>query len=442
MFTKKQLYALIIPLIVEQLLAVTVGLAATVMVSQAGEAAVSGVALVDALNILLINIFSSLATGGAVVTAQYLGHKERDKACNSANQLLFCAFILSVIIMVISLVGNHFILRMLYGNIEEDIMSNAIIYFYITAFSFPFLAIYNSCAALFRAMGNSKISMFVSVIMNVVNIIGNLILVNGFSMGVMGVSIPTLVSRMVAAVIMVILISRKDYPIHIQRLRSIRPNWIMIKKILHIGIPNSLENSIFQIGKILVLSLVTVFGESAITANAVGGTVAGIELIPGSAIGLAMITIVGQCVGAGDLEQAKSYTKKLIKLIYLIMIVLNLCVILLRHPILNSFHLSQETYAMTLQIIIYHSICAATIWPLSFSLPNTLRASNDVKFTMITSIVSMWVWRIGFSFVLAKTLGLGVMGVWIAMTIDWLFRSICFSIRFLSGKWQKHACIE
>lgn len=442
MFTKKQIYRLIIPLIIEQILAVTVGMTATIMVSKAGEAAMSGVSLVDNLNILLINIFSSLATGGAVVSAQYLGHKENDKACKSANQLLLCSFLLSIVIMAISLAGNHFILRLIYGNIEKDIMDSAKIYFYITALSFPFLAIYNSCAALFRAMGNSKVSMYVSFIMNIVNIICSLILVYGFHMGVMGVSIPTLLARMVAAIIMMSLMRHKEYPIHIQKVLSIKPDIPMIKRILHIGVPNSLENSIFQIGKILVLSLVTEFGKSAIAANSVAGTIAGLELIPGAAIGLAMITIVGHCVGANDYKQAKSYTIRLMKMIYIIMAVLNLTVVIFRHPILSCFNnLSEETVKISLQIIIYHSIVASIIWPLSFSLPNTLRAANDVKFTMITSIVSMWVWRIGFSFVLAKTLGMGVFGVWVAMTIDWLFRAICFTIRFIRGKWEKHVII-
>lgn len=442
MFTNKQLYKLIVPLIIEQILAVTVGMVDTIMVAKAGEVAVSGVSLVDTLNVLLITIFSSLATGGAVVAAQYLGHKEYDNACKSARQLLLIATAIALIIMVISLFGNYIILRMIYGNINAEVMMNARTYFYITSLSFPFLAIYNSCAALFRVMGNSKISMIASFIMNVINVIGSAALVILFHMGVVGVAIPTLLSRITAAVIMLVLIRNKKNPIHIDNILHLGLDLSMIKRILNIGVPNGLESGIFQIGKILVQGLTASFGTVALTANAVASNIAGLEVIPGSAIGLAMITVVGQCVGAGDYQQAKKYTIKLMKLTYMIIVVLNIGVILLRYPIAGIYNLSDKTTALALQLIVYHSICCCIIWPASFALPNAIRAANDVKYTMIIAILSMWIWRIGFSFILAKGFGLGVLGVWIAMTIDWLFRAICFITRFINGKWKQHSFIH
>jgi putative MATE family efflux protein len=443
MFNNKQLKKLIIPLIIEQLLAVTVGMADIMMVARAGETAVSGVSLVDTLNVLLITLFSSLATGGAVVAAQYLGHKETKEACKAANQLLLAVSCISLLIMGISLLGNQAILRTIYGSkVEKAVMDNAVTYFYITALSFPFLAIYNSCAALFRAMGNSKVSMVVSIIMNIINVGGNAILVLGLRMGVAGVAYPTLVSRAVAAIIMLCLIRNVKNSIHIKNIFKLGFDWKMIRRILNIGVPNGLENSIFQIGKVLVQGITTSFGTVAITANAVGNTIAGLEVIPGSAIGLAMITVVGQCVGAGDLEQAKKYVVKLMKLTYIIIIVLNMGVLLLREPIVGLYSLSSETEALAMKLVIYHSICCCIIWPISFCLPNALRAANDVKNTMVISIISMWVWRIGFSFVLAYGFKMGLMGVWVAMTIDWLFRGICFVTRFVSGKWKRHAYIS
>ncbi|WFR55974.1 MATE family efflux transporter [Anaerocolumna sp. AGMB13025] len=442
MFTNKQLYKLIIPLIIEQILAVTVGMVDIIMVAKAGEVAVSGVSLVDTLNILLITIFSSLATGGAVVAAQYLGHKENENACLAARQLMLISTIIALFIMTISLIANYHILKLIYGNIDAEVMKNAKIYFYFTSLSFPFLAIYNSCAALFRVMGNSKISMFASLIMNIINMVGSATMVSVFHMGVMGVSIAALTARISAAMIMLFLIRNKNNPIHIDTILRLGFNLPMVKRILHIGVPNGLENSIFQIGKILVQGLTASFGTVAITANAVANNIAGLEIIPGSAIGLAMITVVGQCVGARDYDQAKKYAVKLLKLTYLIMIILNIVVILFRYPIVSIYNLSPETTSLALQLIIYHSICSSIIWPGSFTLPNAIRAANDVKYTMVISIISMWVWRIGFSYILAKVIGLGVLGVWIAMTIDWLFRMICFTIRFISGKWKLHALIH
>ncbi len=442
MFTKKQLYKLIIPLIIEQILAITVGMADIMMVSRAGEAAISGVSLVDTLNILLITVFSALATGGAVVAAQSLGNKDNDKARKSGEQLLIVTTTIAVVISLISLIGNYQILRLIYGDIDPDIMKNARTYFFITALSFPFLAIYNSCAALFRAMGNSNVSMKISWGMNGINLAGNAYLIFGLHMGVAGVAIPTLISRAVAAIAIVILIRNEKNPIYIKKIHRIRFNWPIVKRILNIGVPNGLENSMFQIGKILVQGLITSFGTVAITANAVGNTIAGFETIPGSAISLAMITVVGQCVGANDYKQAKKYTFKLLRIAYLLMIALNVVIIIFADNLLGIYDLSPATMEVAKQLVLYHSICCMLIWPISFTLPNALRAANDVKFTMITSILSMWFCRIVLSYVFGRYMGLGVLGVWMAMTADWLVRSIIFMTRFLRGKWKAHAFIE
>lgn len=434
MFSRKDLIRLIVPLIIEQFLAVTVGMAGTIMVSGAGESAVSGVSLVDSINILLITVFASLATGGAVVVAQFIGQKNKEKACEAADQLLLSAGIISIMIMVLALVGNSTILRLVFGNVDQSIMDSAVAYFMITALSYPFLAIYNSCAALFRAMGNSKISMYVSLLMNVINIVGNAILIYGFSMGAAGVAWSATISRSVAAVIMYLLLRNQNNLVHFSRKIVFHFKKDLIKKILAIGVPNSLENGMFQVGKILVLSLTTSFGSVAIAANAVSNTVAAFACLPGSAMGLALITVVGQCVGANNYKQARKYTKQLLLAAYIIMGVLNLLVLAAAPLIVTWFQLSAETAKVTRWLISYHSICCMIIWPASFALPNALRAANDVKFTMVIAIFSMWTWRIAFSYVLGQYFGLGVKGIWIAMTVDWLFRAICFIHRFIYGK--------
>lgn len=437
MFSRKDLVRLIVPLIIEQFLAVTVGMVGTIMVSGAGESAVSGVSLVDSINVLLITVFASLATGGAVVVAQFIGQKNKEKACEAADQLLLSAAIISVVIMALALLGNRGILRLVFGNVDSSIMDNAVAYFLITALSYPFLAIYNSCAALFRAMGNSKISMYVSLIMNVINIVVSFIFINGFGMAAAGVAWAATISRFVAAVIMYLLLHNEKNPVHFSKKLVLTFNRDLIGKILAIGVPNSLENGMFQVGKILVLSLTTSFGAVAIAANAVSNTVAAFATLPGTAIGLALITVVGQCIGANDKKQARKYSKELLLVAYIIMGVLNLLILLACPLIVSWYQLSAETSKVVKWIIIYHSICCMLIWPISFTLPNALRAANDVKFTMIVAIFSMWTWRIGFSYVLGQNFKLGVKGVWIAMTVDWLFRCICFVLRFIFGKHLK-----
>lgn len=439
MFTKKDIVKLIIPLIIEQVLIMTIGMADTIMVAGVGEEAVSAVSIVDSINILLINVFTALSTGGAVVAAQFLGRHDTKNASVAAKQLLFVSAVFSLTIMAICLLGNSFILHTLFGNMDERIMKDSMIYFKISALSYPALALYNSGAAIFRSMGNSKVSMINSLIMNIVNISANYTFIYILNMGVAGAALGSLIARTVSAVCVLTLLKISKGDIQIKKLFKLDINTLVIKNILSIGIPNSIENSMFQIGKILVQGLVVSFGTSAIAANAVSSSIANIAIIPGMAVGLAMITVVGQCVGAGDFEQAKKYIKMLTLISTLSMATINIIIAFSSPFIIAVYKLTEATAATTQKIIIYHSICAIFIWAVSFTLPNGLRASNDVKFTMVVATISMWVFRIAFSYVLGKYMNMGVFGIWIAMTIDWLFRAIVFSIRYFSGKWQKKA---
>lgn len=436
LFTNKDLKKLIIPLIIEQLLTVTVGLADSIMISSVGEAAVSGVSLVDSIMILLINMFSALATGGAVVAGQYLGQKKHVMACKTADQLILFISALALVIMAGIYAMRGFILHGVFGAIEPAVMHSAEVYLLIVTASIPFLAVYNGCAALFRTMGNSKTAMQMSLFMNAVNIIGNAVLIYGVGMGVEGAAIPTLASRVIAAAVILVLLKNRNQAVHISRNFNFKFKGFLVGRILKIGVPNGVENSMFQLGKILVLSLVAGFGTASITANAVSNMVAMFEIIPGMAVGLAVLTVVSRCVGANDYEAARYYTKKLLKIAYASLIVFNLFIVAMLPVIIRAYHLSPETAAITRKILLYHTLCCVTIWPVSFTLPNTLRASNDVKYTMVTAIISMWIFRIFFSFVLGKWLGWGVFGVWVAMTLDWAVRAVLFLIRYIKGKWQ------
>ena len=436
MFSNKDLRRLILPLIVEQFLQSFVGLADSIMVASVGEAAVSGVSLVDTVMILLINIFAALATGGAVVAGQFIGKKKQDMGCQATNQLILFTASFSLVIMALGYLCRGFILHGVFGKIEAEVMYDANIYLLIVFASIPFIALYNAGAAIFRAMGNSKMSMQLSMIMNAINLGGNAILIYGLHRGVEGVAIPTLASRVIACILMMIMLVDPRGTLHIVRPFRIHIDRMLLKKILYIGIPNGLENSMFQLGKILVLSIVAGFGTSSIAANAVSNNIAMFAILPGMSVGFALLTVISQCVGAGDYQQAKYYTRKLMKITYLALIAINILLMLILPLIIRIYGLSHEASTYAYKILIYHSICVVTIWPLSFTLPNTLRASNDVKYTMVLAIISMWVFRIGFSYILGVNLKMGVFGVWVAMTIDWLFRSIAFVWRYLRGKWQ------
>ncbi len=436
LFSNRDLMKLIVPLFVEQFLAIFVGLADSVMVASVGEAAVSAVSLIDTIMVLLINIFTALATGGAIVAGQAIGRKKTEDGCEAVEQTLLFSAVFSLVIMAIVYAGKWFILHVVFGQIEPDVMRNCNTYLMIVTASIPFLAVYNAGAAMYRAMGDSKTPMLMSLAMNGMNIVGNGILLYGLGWGVEGAAIPTTVSRAFAGIWMLFLIRNGNKMLHARTILGIRFNWKVLKKILHLGIPYSLENSMFQLGKILVLSLVSGFGTSSIAANAVANSVANFAVLGGLSMGYALSAVSAQCVGAGDYEQVRYYTRRIVGLSYISLLAINIILVLALPLIIYVYNLTPETGDLVKQIITYHAVCAVTIWAPSFTLPNTLRAANDVNFCMWVSIGSMWIFRIGFSFILARFLGLGVFGVWIAMTIDWFVRMIIFVGRYRGTKWE------
>lgn len=436
MFDNKALAALIFPLIVEQFLAVLVGMADSVMIASVGEAAVSGVSLVDTVMVLFINLFAALATGGAVIAGQYLGYKDEKNAGKAANQLLQFILAASLVVTALIYLARPLILHGVFGAIDEDVAHHANIYLLIVTASIPFIALYNGGAAIFRIMGNSKVSMLVSIVMNIVNVCGNAILIYGLHRGAEGVAIPTLVSRMTAAVLILFLLAGNKGTIRLEPVKKLRFDGRMIHRILTIGIPNGLENSMFQLGKILVLSLVSTFGTSAIAANAVSNAVAMFQNLTGMAINLAITTVVARCVGAGDYRQAKYYTRKILMIIYGASILVNIGIYFMLPGILHIYNLTDQTAQTAWKILCFHSVNICIIWPLAFSLPCTLRAAGDARDTMIISVASMWICRIVFSYILGKHMHMGVFGIWMAMVIDWYVRALLMGIRYKQGKWQ------
>ncbi len=434
-FSGRDLRRLIIPLVIEQLLAITVGLFDSVMVSQVGEAAMSAVSLVDTVNVLLVNAFAALATGGAAIAGQYLGRREIQKAGHSSAQLLLFIGEISLLITLLLYMGKGFILNIVFGQVEADVAAYANTYFIIVEASTPFLAIYSAGAALFRVMGNSKISMWVSLVMNAVNIVGNAILIFGLRMGVEGVAIPTLVSRAAAAIAMTVLLRRPDLPFRMERL-TLRHDRYVVRNILRFGVPNGLESSMFQLGKILLLSTVAVLGTASVAANAIGNNITSFQCVAGNAMGLAIVTVVSRCIGAGSYEKARFYTKKLMRYTYVFMALCVSLTLLFLPPVLQLYNVSAEAENYARQIVWMHGVMAILIWPLAFTLPQALRAAGDTRFTMIVSTVSMWTMRVGFGMFLGRHLGFGVLGIWMAMFVDWALRIAFFLPRFLGRRWE------
>jgi putative MATE family efflux protein len=436
LFTKRDLGRLVWPLIGEQILSVTVGMADTVMVAYCGEAAMSGVALSDSISFLLLQVFAALCTGGAVVVSQHLGRGDGESAGRAAGQLVWLTGGVALVMGGAGLIFRVPLLHGIFGGVEQAVMDQALAYFTVISFSFPFLGVYNAGAALLRSIGATNVSLWIALLMNGINVAGNALLIYGWGMGAAGAALASLVARAVAAVAILAFLWHRHTPFSLRRGLFCPPQARTVAAILRIGVPSGIENGMFQIGKLLVQRLVASFGTVAIAANAAAGNIACIATIPGSAISLALLSVVGRCMGARNPDEAALDTKRLLKAAFLSMLALNVGVWLLLGPIVGLYNLSGPTREATVQLMHWHCVFAALLWTPSFCLPSALRGAGDVSFTMKVSIASMWAFRIGGSYVLAQGLGLGVLGVWMAIFLDWGFRAILFFIRFKQGKWR------
>lgn len=436
LFSNRDLAALILPLILEQTLAITVGMADTMMVASVGEAGVSGVSLMDMVNNLIFSVLAALATGGTVAVSQYLGGSRIKEAQDASKQVLLTVFSAAVLLALLIAPFRKGLIRLLFGSIEADVMEAALTYLMVSALSYPFLGIYNACAALFRAMGKTSTTFYTSVVGNLLNVAGNAICIFALHMGVLGVAIPSLVSRAVMAGILYMCLKSPVHSLYIDQL-TFRPNMAHIRKILYIGIPGGIENAIFQGGRVVVVSIISLFGTIQIAANGVANSLDSMGCIVGQAMNLAMVAVIGRCAGTLDQNQIRYYTRKLMAFTFAATAVVNTTILINLRFLLSLYGLSGETTELAYKLVMIHNGCAMLLWPLSFVLSNMLRACNDVKYPMCIAIFSMVVFRIGFSYILGVHLGMGALGVWYAMLLDWVFRSSCFVGRYLHGDWKK-----
>ena len=442
LFSNLDLKKLFLPLMLEQFLEYFVGLADSIMVAHIGESSVSGVSLVDFIMALLISVFVALSTGGAVITGQYLGKNENKNANEAATQLMWFVGLVSVVIMGLVYVGKPLILNGLFGNITPAVHREADKYLMLTGGSIPFLALYNAGAALFRTSGNSKLPMKIMLFMNISNAVGNAVLIYGFHLGIEGVAIPTLASRVLSALIIIVLVVNEKNTIFVKRTLKHKFDTVMIKRILSIGIPYGIESGLFFLGRIVVLSLISIFGTPSIAANAVSQTIVMFQVLPGIAMGVGLTVVVARCMGIDDIEQAKYYTKKIIGLMYIAHIVSTSIIILLLPLIFKIYNLSNEATFMALRNVWWHGIVMVLIWPLAYSLPSTFRAAGDAKFPMYVSTLSMFFCRIVLAYILGIYFDMGMFGTWVAMFVDWVVKAVIFIKRYINEKWTKFSVIS
>ncbi len=434
-FTNKQLRDMIVPLFFEQLLVMLVGLADTFIVTYAGEEAVSGVSLVNSFSIIFIYVFTALASGGAVVISQYIGKDEKKLASEASSQLLMISTVISIAITVLVYAFDVTLMKLLFGKVTDGVMDACLVYLRITAISFPTIAIYNSGAALFRSIGNTRVSMIVSTISNVINLVGNIVLVFVFKMGVAGVALPTTVSRFFSAAVITVLCFKKKNDIYYTARDIFKWNSSLLKRMLGIAVPNGVENGIFQLVKVALSSMVAMFGTYQIAANGVAQSIWSLAAVFGAAMAPIFITVIGQCMGSGNKDAAFFYMKKLMVINLIASTVWNIIVLAITPIILNFNNLEQQTRDLILILVIIHNIFNSIALPFSGSLSAGLRAAGDVKFTMIVSIASTIGGRLLLSYIFAVLMNMGVIGIAFAMCADWCIRGIIFHFRYRGKKW-------
>ncbi len=436
-FSARDLRALIIPLIADSFLSILIGMADTVMVSTCGEAAVSGVSLVDTISNLLITVFSAFATGGAVVVSQYLGHGDKTKAKDSAKNLIYISIIISVLMTAIILPIRSHIIDILFGSIEADVKNYTDQYFVPILLSYPFLAVYSGLTAISRSERKSFRTMMVSVLMNVINIGGNAILIYIVGLGPRGAGIASLASRIAGCIVMAVLMMNRNEDLNIRGLTKGPFSPYLIKRMLRIGIPSGLEGAAFHVGKIMVQSLVASLGTSAIAINAVVGNYNSYANIPGNGINLAIITIIGQCRGQGNLKDVRYYTKLLTALVFITTFIICVPFYIITPQVVSFYGLEADSISSAIPICRLCLVMCVVLWPFAFSLPNMLKAVGDVKFILFASFTSMWIFRVGGAYLMVKLFGMGVEAIWYAMYLDWLARGALYLFRVLGGKWEK-----
>lgn len=441
MFDRRQIIKLLIPLMLEQVLSGLMGIADTMMVTSVGETAISAVSLVDSINMLVFNLLAALAAGGVIVCAQFLGRGDRDNANDAARQVFLVSLGLSAAIMAVCLVFRRGLLGLIFGTVEQAVMDQAAQYFLITALAYPFVAVQQTAAATFRAGGNSAPPMAVAAVANGVNVAGNAILIFVFDLGVVGAALATTVSRVVSAVVLLALLRGPQLPISLRNYRSIRVNRKLIGMVLRVGVPTGVENSMFQLGKLVVQSTVSMLGTAAMAVQAMTATLELVASMPSQAIGIGLLTVAGQCMGAGRPDEARRYTKLFCLISEAVLVVMSAVAVAFTPLVTRLSGMAPENAGFTLRLMIFIAVYKSILWVTAFTLPNAMRAAGDVRFSATVSALSMWIFRVGGSAVLCRVFHMGLYGVWTAWGLDWLCRTIIYLIRYFRGSWEKKTVI-
>ncbi len=437
----KQIFAIILPIFVDSTFIVLMALMNTAMVSSSGVAAVSAVSMVDSINIFIVSLFMAVATGGTVIVAQYKGSGNVQMLPKVASQSISAIALLSVVLSAVLIMLHQPILNGLFGKADADVLHNARIFLIGSCLSYPFFGIYQAIAGALRGVAQTKACLVLSLILNLTYLLLNVILIKGFDMGVVGLSISLIIARVLGMVVAFVYLLKYNQTLRVRLKDMLQLQWGILKKIMFIGLPFAAEQMFFNGGKLLTQTFIVQLGTLAITVNAISGSLSMLFQIGGSALSASIVTVVGQCIGRGDIQDARKFIRSFMWLSSIFFVVIGAVLLAIFPLLVGMYAPPAEIVPDIFELLLLIAIVQPIMWSLSFIMPAALRAAGDSRFTSVASLLTMWLFRIILGYILGITLGMGIMGVWIAMVAEWGVRSIIFGWRFRGNKWYRHKLI-
>lgn len=437
----KQIFSLIIPIFIDSAFIVLISILNTAMISSSGVAAVSAVSVVDSLNIFIVSVFIAIATGGTVIVAQYFGGRNPEQASRAASQAISAIAVISISLCILIILFHSQLLQLLFGSADADVLANAKLFLIGSSISYPFFAIYQSIVGVLRGVSETKACLFLSVILNLTYFVLNILFITVMDLGVLGLAISYIVARVLGASIAVFYLFKMCHTLNVKLKDVFKPQLALLKKIMFIGLPFAAEQLFFNGGKLLTQTFIVQLGTLSITVNAISNSLSLLFQVGGSTLSVAIVTVVGQCIGRREIDDARKFIRSFLWLSCAFFVVITAVLLAIFPSLVGLYNPPSEIVPDIFQLIIIISVAQPLFWSLSFILPSAMRAAGDSTFISIVSLLTMWLFRVILGYILGITLQFGLVGVWIAMVAEWGIRGAVFYMRFRGDKWYRHKLV-
>ncbi|MFD1465191.1 MATE family efflux transporter [Lapidilactobacillus mulanensis] len=440
-FDYRFVLSLLGPVIFDQFFLVAFNFINTAMISSSGEAAISAVNMVGSINVFLIQIFVAVGLGGTVLIAQYFGRKEYQMLGKVVNGTVFGAILVATSLALLFLLGHNLILNLLFGDAEKAVMDNARLYMVGVLISYPFEATVEGVNGSLRGIGRTKNSLQLSLVMNLLNLLFNFVFIIYFKMGVLGLVVSLNLSRWLASAFAGVTLFRHRDLFSLKWSSMKQPDFRMIKRVVTVCIPFAAESFFFNGGKIIMQMMIVSLGTQVIATNAIASSWVQLSEIVPTALGTALVPIVGQCIGRKNIKDARKITKSFVSLGILAYVIGEIILFLSFNKGIALFHPSDVIKPRIFELYLIFAVGHLLVWCISFTLPSALRAAGDAKFTTMVSLITMWGIRVGIGYLVGIVFGYGLPGIYFVWVCEWAVRGTIFLLRFRGKRWYVHRLI-